>query len=670
MVTPAFAPYLVLNVDGDAASRAAKTRALAAAGELQVVETACGADALKRFADKPPALVLLNVELPDINGYDLCRTLKSRHPEVLVLETSASLVSGQDRTRGLDAGADSYLVQPCDPAELVATVRALLRIRDAEAALRESEANFRLLADNMPAISWMAEAGGDIYWFNKRWYDYTGLTVDESLGWSWRSAHDPAALAEVEERWRTSLQHALPFDMTFPLRGADGVFRPFLTRIAPVRDAAGQVARWFGTNIDISPQRAAEEELRGLNDTLEQRIEAELAQRNEAERALRQMQKLEAIGQLTGGIAHDFNNMMAVVISALNLLERRLARGETDVAKYIEAAVEGATRASALTRRLLTFSRQQAFSPETIEANATIKTLVELLERTLGEHVRLETAFEAGALTIYVDASEFENALLNLSVNSRDAMPNGGRLCIATSRVAVDSALADRHDMAPGEYASIAVSDTGVGMTPEVLEKAFDPFFTTKDVGKGTGLGLSQVFGFVRQSGGGVRIDTQPGEGASVVLYLPLVAAEAKTQTPAPTRAPAPTGRTDYVVLVVEDEPRVRAFAVETLRDLGYAVLDAVDGRQALDLIEAGQRIDLLFTDVVMPGVSGAQLYEFCRERLPDMKVLFTTGYAAGAFGQDETHRKNHHFIAKPYRLGALASKIRAVLEGAEPPGR
>jgi PAS domain S-box-containing protein len=396
-----------------------------------------------------------------------------------------------------------------------------LRVRKADTVLREREADFRTLADNLPILCWIAEADGSVYWFNRRWYEYTGATSEQSLGWAWRSAHDPAILPEVLERWRGSLAGEVPFEMVFPLRGGDDIYRPFLTRAVPVRKGSGSAVRWFGTNTDISGQRAAEERLGELNETLEHRVATELAQRLEAERSVRQLQKTDAFSRLPDGIAHDFNNTMAVVISSLNLLERRLAKGDTDVAKYIRGAIDGATRASAFTRQLLAFSRQQALAPEPIDLNRAVKSMTEALTRTLGEKIRLETDLASEELQINADVGEFENSLLSLSANARDAMASGGKLTIKTAPASIDQAAAKRWGIAVGDYVTLTVSGAGSGMAPEVFERALGP--TTKGFRKGTALGLSQMFGFVGQSDGHVEVHSEEGGGTSVKIYLPRI---------------------------------------------------------------------------------------------------------------------------------------------------
>jgi CheY-like chemotaxis protein len=377
----------------------------------------------------------------------------------------------------------------------------------------------------------------------------------------------------------------------------------------------------------------------------------------QAEQQLRQAQKMEAVGQLTGGIAHDFNNMLAVVIGALDLLERRIAQGRTDIERYLVAARDGATRAAALTQRLLAFSRQQPLAPTPVDANAMVEGMIEVLVRTLGEAVSVETRLADGLRPALADPNQLENAILNLCVNGRDAMPGGGRLTIQTINIAPEASEAQALGIEPGDYVAIAVSDTGSGMPPEVAARAFDPFFTTKGVGKGTGLGLSQVFGFARQSGGTVRIDTEQGRGTKVSLYLPVYHGEIDAAAQAGEIAEAERARPGEIVMVVEDEERVRSFSVEALRELGYAVVSASDGPEALRLIERGQRVSLLFTDVVMPEMSGRELARRARSRLPDLKVLLTSGYTPDIAGLDDS------ILTKPFDIDRLARRVRAALD-------
>lgn len=400
------------------------------------------------------------------------------------------------------------------------------------------------------------------------------------------------------------------------------------------------------------------EELQNRNTTLLEQIAA----REQAEEALRQSQKMEAVGQLTGGIAHDFNNMLAVIIGALELLKRRSARGETNVNELADAALDGAQRAAALTQRLLAFSRQQALRPEPVDANKLVAGLSDLLRRTLGENIRIETVLGAGMWRTCVDPHQLENAILNLAVNSRDAMPNGGRLTIETSNNQLDEYDAREAGVAAGQYVMVAVSDTGGGMKPEVVAKAFDPFFTTKGVGKGTGLGLSQVYGFVRQSGGHVKIYSELGQGTSIKVYLPRFVGE--MSTPA-TIAAAPIIQevNGTRVLVVEDEDSVRKFAVAALTEIGYRVISAPDAASGMAQLKQHPDITILFTDVVMPDANGRQLADEALRLRPNLKVLFTTGYTKSAVVHNGVLDAGVHLLSKPFTIEQLSAALKTVQE-------
>jgi PAS domain S-box-containing protein len=423
-------------------------------------------------------------------------------------------------------------------------------------------------------------------------------------------------------------------------------------------------ARLFqATEREVAERRRAEEALLALNNTLEQRVVDEVYARSKVEEQLRQVQKMEAVGQLTGGIAHDFNNMLAVIMGGLTLLQRKLARGETDVERFVDAAIDGAQRAATLTQRLLAFSRQQALSPEPLVVNKLVAGMSELLDRTLGEQVKVETVLAAGLWQVKADPAQLENAILNLAVNARDAMPGGGRLTIETLNAFVDDAYAQEYAIETGQYVLIAVADTGAGMAPEVIAKAFDPFFTTKGAGKGTGLGLSQVYGFVRQSGGHVKIYSELGLGTSVKIYLPRLYGEATATEQAKRLATIHRGLRSEVILVVEDDERVRALSVEALRDLGYSVVEASGPTQALRMLDEGQQVNLLFTDVVMPDMSGRQLSDRAREKRPKLKVLYTTGYTRNAIVHNGMLDPGTNLLTKPFSIEELAAKIRKILD-------
>jgi PAS domain S-box-containing protein len=394
-----------------------------------------------------------------------------------------------------------------------------------------------------------------------------------------------------------------------------------------------------------------------LNETLEQRVLERTLELEDAHEALRQSQKMEAVGQLTGGIAHDFNNMLAVVIGSLDLLGRRVGIDDPRARRYLDAASDGARRAALLTQRLLAFSRQQPLRPEPVDANGLVAGMSDLLRHSLGPDIQLTTDLAEALWRTHADPNQLENAILNLAVNARDAMPDGGRLSIATGN-------SDRDERGlPGEFVLICVSDTGMGMPDSVVAKAFDPFFTTKEVGKGTGLGLSQVYGFVKQSGGHIAIRSSPGEGTTVEIHLPRYhGATAADRQDADARDLA-LGRREEVVLVVEDEPGVRQFSTDALGELGYRVLEADGAAAALRLLDAHPEIALLFTDVVMPEVNGAKLAEEARRRRPDLRILFTTGYTRDAVVHDGVLDPGVELLGKPYSVEELAAKVRHVLD-------
>jgi CheY-like chemotaxis protein len=356
--------------------------------------------------------------------------------------------------------------------------------------------------------------------------------------------------------------------------------------------------------------------------------------------------------------------MLAVVIGGLNLAQRKLVKGDVNISRFVEGAMDGAKRAADLTQRLLAFSRQQPLKPKPLNINRLVSGMRDLLDRTLGETIHVETVLSAGLWQVEADAAQLESSLLNLSVNARDAMPQGGKLTIETANAFVDDRYAKEYALKPGQFVLIAVSDTGSGMEPEVMAKAFDPFYTTKGVGKGTGLGLSQVYGFVRQSGGNVKIHSEVDVGTSVKIYLPRYLGDA---VPAASRDPegvVKAGSASEVILVVEDEDRVRNMSVEALRELGYTVIEASRPADAIRMFEAGRQIDLLFTDVVMPEMSGRQLADHLLTRKPDLKVLFTTGYTRNAIVHNGVLDAGTQLLPKPFTVDDLAEKVRSIRDG------
>jgi signal transduction histidine kinase/ActR/RegA family two-component response regulator len=393
-----------------------------------------------------------------------------------------------------------------------------------------------------------------------------------------------------------------------------------------------------------------------------------LAETQAADDQIRQMQKLEAVGQLTGGLAHDFNNMLAIIISSLNLAQKRLAKGPANIDALLAGALDGAHRAATLTGRLLAFSRQHPLAPETLDLNRIVGGMSEMITRTLGDSIRVETVLAGGLWTAHIDISQLENALLNLCVNARDAMPDGGSLTIETGNASLDDAYARQHlDVTAGQYVLIAVTDSGTGMAPEVIAKAFDPFFTTKDVGKGSGLGLSQVFGFVKQSGGHLKIYSEVGQGTTLKIYLPrsfetVQASSAAVKLQITESAEMTRGNLRQIILVVEDESHVRGLTVATLRELGYTVIHAEDAITALKQLDAHPEVGLLFTDIVMPGMNGRKLADEAVRRQSQLKVLFTTGFTRNAVVHGGVLDAGVNFIAKPFTIEQLAAKVGQVV--------
>jgi PAS domain S-box-containing protein len=395
------------------------------------------------------------------------------------------------------------------------------------------------------------------------------------------------------------------------------------------------------------------------------KVTRDMTEKHAVEEQIRQAQKMEAVGQLTGGVAHDFNNLLMVIGGNVETAQRRLTAPDQKVSAPLLTALRAVERATALTHRLLAFSRRQPLDPKPIEMNRLIIGMSDLLVHTIGEQVKVETVLSAGLWPISADANQLESAVLNLAVNARDAMPNGGKLTIETANAYLDDAYALLHnEVTAGEYVMLAVSDTGQGMTKEIIGKAFEPFFTTKPLGQGTGLGLSQVYGFVKQTGGHIKIYSELGEGTTVRLYFRRLVAPGIADNFAPKSTMVVPAKEQETILVVEDEPDVRAYTSDILRELGYRVLEAGDGDAALSRIAAEPQIKLLFTDVGLPGAfNGRQLADEARKRRPDLKVLFTTGYARNAIVHHGRLDPGVDLIVKPFTYAGLAAKIRAVLD-------
>lgn len=419
---------------------------------------------------------------------------------------------------------------------------------------------------------------------------------------------------------------------------------------------------------EIEHRKQAQQALHELNANLEAQIAERTRQLQKQEEALRQSQKMEAVGQLTGGVAHDFNNLLQIIIGNLEALLRNLPENSGRLQRAATLAMNGARRAASLTQRLLAFARRQPLDPKPVDLNVLVAGIAELITRTLGELVSVEVVRGVGLWRVEVDPNELESAIINLAVNARDAMPDGGNLTLETANVHIDEAYALQHaEVTPGQYVLISVSDTGMGMDAKTLSQAFEPFFTTKPAGHGTGLGLSQVYGFVKQSGGHINLYSELGEGSTVKIYLPRWGGSHEAADIAP-QEPVPEADVAEVILVLEDDDDVRTHSVESLRELGYTVIEAHNGPAALELIRKQPRLDLLFTDVVLPGgMTGAQVAAQAVALRPGLQVLFTTGYARNAIIHHGRLDRGVHLITKPFSYRDLAAKVRDVLDGARP---
>jgi signal transduction histidine kinase/DNA-binding response OmpR family regulator len=475
-----------------------------------------------------------------------------------------------------------------------------------------------------------------------------------------RSLH-PADFERVERLTRDAIRSGEPFRAEYRILHPDGHYLWVQANGRCEFDNEGVPYRFPGVLIDIHDRKIAEDALRQLTETLEQRVAGALAAQAVAEEQLRQAQKMEAIGSLTGGVAHDFNNVLQVIDGNLQMLAT--TTGENGAAqRRINAATEAVQRGAKLAAQLLAFARRQPLSPAVVNPRRLLSSMDEMLHRVLGETIRIHTVLDEDLWNVLVDQNQLENALLNLAINSRDAMHGDGVLTIAAANVVLSAQDCEaRPELAPGEYMVFSVTDTGVGMPPEVLEHAFEPFFTTKPDGHGTGLGLSMVFGFVKQSGGHTVITSEPGHGTSVQLFFPRCAEQEVPLLPGENTAPVGGRET---ILVVEDDADVRLTAVEMLTQLGYKVLTAANGDSALHLIETGVHIDLLFTDVVMPGnIRSADLARRASQLAPPVPVLFTSGYTRDVIFHQGKLDPGVTLLGKPYRRDDLARKVRGVLD-------
>jgi PAS domain S-box-containing protein len=541
--------------------------------------------------------------------------------------------------------------------------------RSAEATLRETEQRYRLVAKATNDAIWDWDLASNRIGWNEAvavLFGYADEEIEPTGDWWIEHIHP-----DDRDRIDTSIHAVIDgagdhWAAEYRFRCADGTFADVFDRGHVIRDEQGCAIRMIGAMLDLTERKRAEERLRELNETLERRVAERTAELMAAQDALRQAQKMEAVGQLTGGLAHDFNNLLTGISGSLEMMQVRIAQGRTaDVERYVNAAQGAAKRAAALTHRLLAFSRRQTLTPKPTDVKQLVAGIEDLITRTVGPAVEIETVNAAGLWPSLIDPSQLENAVLNLCINARDAMPDGGKITIETGNRWMDDRAAEQRGLEPGQYISLCVSDTGTGMTAEVIEKAFDPFFTTKPIGMGTGLGLSMIYGFAKQSGGSVGIYSEVGEGTMVCVYLPRHVGEAEAGEIMEAAEEPPRAEAGETVLVVDDEPTVRMLVAEVLTDLGYTAIEAADGAAGLKVLNSDLRIDLLITDVGLPGgMNGRQVADAARNVRPDLKVLFITGYAENAVLSHGHLDPGMHVLTKPFAMDVLANRIRQLIEG------
>jgi PAS domain S-box-containing protein len=555
------------------------------------------------------------------------------------------------------SGSLSLFVAQALRAALLELEAARATEAKALADLAITEARFRTLADSAPVLMWVSKLDSSRDFVNSAFVEFVGADYETALAYDWRSFMHADDIPRIEAEERRTEAERGDFVWEARYRRADGAWRWIRSISQPRHDPDGAVIGYIGVGYDITEARQAQTDLERINDLLAERIEAALAERDQAEAALHRAQKLEAVGQLTGGVAHDFNNLLTVIIGALDLMQRHPEDGARRE-RMIEAAQGAARRGERLTQQLLAFSRRQALKPERVVVDDLLRESEPLLRRAVGEAVSLTVSPGAPGIAADIDTSQFDAAVMNLVVNARDATPPGGRIRVETNVCALDASQADGAE--PGEYLAVAVHDTGEGMDPETAARVFEPFFTTKEPGRGTGLGLSQVYGFARQSGGATAVESERGKGATIRIYLPIARAAVAESAAAPSRASNGAGPMRRVLLV-EDEVSVGDMVEAMLADLGHDVVraDAADG--ALSILRRRTRIDLLLTDLIMPGgKTGVDLAREAAELRPGLPVILSSGYTGEAL--NEASEAPWPLLRKPYSADALAAAIEAVM--------
>ncbi|MCD0259497.1 response regulator [Xanthomonas melonis] len=638
----------ILVVDDNAVTRYSVRRVLEH-HRFAVEEAGTGGEGLDRLATQSFAAVVLDVNLPDMSGFDVVRALRAEPRTALlpVVHVSAASIATGDMITGLDAGADAYLIHPVDPNVLVATLRTLLRAREAEEALRVSEARFREIFEHISAPIAVVDAQLRTHESNAA---FQRLIGDASPGEAIRAAGPEqagtvqaltAALAD-RERWSgalTILRDGKPCETEW--------------RVSPYREPD------LGLLMveDVTEQRRRERAQRQELDTANTELAHQIAERQRTEIQLLQAQKMEALGKLTGGIAHDFNNLLTSIISGLDMIQLAVESNRIErVPRLAEIATGSAHRAAALTQRMLAFARKQSLDAQPFDVNLRVRSLEDMLRRSIGENVRLDLELADAALVAVADANQLENVVLNLVINARDAVQGQGSICVQTAAHTAH----DDPELDDGDYVAVKVIDNGSGIAPDILNQVFEPFFTTKPIGEGTGLGLSMTYGFARQSGGTARIASRLGEGTTVTLLLPRgLAAGELPPAPAPSAPRTHNAR----ILLVDDTDVVRVMVSEVLSDAGYQVIEAEDANSALAHLRTEVAIDLVVSDVGLPGMNGRDMADVARTLRPGLPILFITGYAENAVTRQEFLADGMALLPKPFSLNDLLNTVGQMLD-------
>ncbi|MEX5571131.1 PAS domain-containing protein [Pseudomonas syringae] len=523
----------------------------------------------------------------------------------------------------------------------------------------------RIFTAAVPGVVYAKDLEGRMLVANRGTADLIGKPPEFFIGKTDLDFLDDQQQARIlMETDRRIMQNNVSEQIEEQVNLADGSAAIWLSTKAPLLDENGEVIGLIGSSIDVTARKKAEEAVRELNQTLEQRIEQAVFEREQIEDALRHSQKMDAVGQLTGGIAHDFNNLLAGISGSLELITKRLAQGRVgDVDRYVSVAQGAVRRAASLTHRLLAFSRRQTLSPRVTDVNGLIHDMEELIARTVGPEIDIKVVAQNDLWPALIDHAQLESSLLNLCLNARDAMPNGGRIIIETANASLEECTDPDHGIPAGEHLSIRVTDTGIGMSPDIAAKAFEPFFTTKAIGAGTGLGLSMVYGFVRQSGGQIRVESIEGQGTSVVMHLPRHTAENAPRPVEPEVIEEPPHHTGETVLIVDDEPSVRMLVAEVISGLGYNCLEAADAQSGLQILQSDTRIDLLISDIGLPGgMNGREMADAAGDCRPGLPTLFITGYAKTSVLDDCHLRPCTQVLTKPFGLDALAGRVTGLI--------